>query len=104
MSSQLGTLGSITLALVQLLMYGAFLNRCASAPVALLRLADPACSFASAGTELTVPWFNAAVLGQFANYFVTVFGDYIKLFFFATEVQLPLARALPRRLTQRPAD
>ena len=29
MSSQLGTLGSITLALVQLLMYGAFLNRCA---------------------------------------------------------------------------
>ena len=30
MSSQLGTLGSITLALVQLLMYGAFLNRCAS--------------------------------------------------------------------------
>jgi hypothetical protein len=75
MSSYLGTLGSITLALVQLLMYGAFLNR-----------------FASAGTELTVPWFNAAVLGQFANYFVTVMGDYIKLFFFATEARF-LARS-----------
>ena len=75
MSSQLGTLGSITLALVQLLMYGAFLNR-----------------FASAGTELTVPWFNSAVLGQFANYFVTVFTDYIKLFYFATEVRTPTRR------------
>ena len=75
MSSQLGTLGSITLALVQLLMYGAFLNR-----------------FASAGTDLTVPWFNSAVLGQFANYFVTVFTDYIKLFYFATEVRTPTRR------------
>ena len=47
-----------------------------------------------------MPWFNAAVLGQFANYFVTVFGDYVKLFFFATEARLAFA-LLGARLTLR---
>jgi hypothetical protein len=43
------------------------------------------------------------VLGQFANYFVTVMGDYIKLFFFATEARLfprSLCGSLVPRLTQ----
>ena len=71
-TSLLGTLGSITLALTQLLMYGAFVNR-----------------FAEAGTLLTTPWFNASVRTQLANYVFTVMGDYIKLFFFATELDMP---------------
>lgn len=77
LSSQMGTLGSITLALVQLLMYGAFLNR-----------------FASAGTDLTVPWFNDAVVGQAANYCFTVLGDFVKLVYFATEVRFARKRLL----------
>jgi hypothetical protein len=70
--SQLSTLASITLALCQLLMYGAFINR-----------------FAQAGSELTTPWFNTSVIAQFANYWVTVLGDYAKLFAFATELDMP---------------
>ena len=72
MTSVLGTLGSITLALTQLLMYGAFVNR-----------------FAQAGTHLTDPWFNTSVRAQLANYVFTVMGDYVKLWFFATEIDMP---------------
>lgn len=71
-SSQFSTLSSITLALTQLLMYGAFINR-----------------FAQAGSTLTAPWFNTSVRLQFLNYFVTVMGDYIKLLFVACEWDMP---------------
>jgi hypothetical protein len=52
--------------------YGAFINR-----------------FAQAGTDLTTPWFNRSVIAQFANYWCTVMGDYVKLFAFATELDMP---------------